>query len=317
MDNVVYQDDKEYPELLKEIKGAPKQIYYKGQWDKTLFENCLAVIGSRKLTHYGQQAMERLVGEIALLGITIVSGFMYGGDAVAHQAAIKAGGRTIAVMPCGIERIHPEYQKELYQDILDNNGLIISEYKGDMPPVLWAYPQRNRIVAGLSKALFVAEAGEKSGCLITANYSRKFKRKIFVLPGPITSSVSKGSNMLIKEGAEMMTEAKDILDYYRSHSDSGLRKQNFSNRLSLPSLRSGARPHLRFKNLLSEPSDSIESSPIEKQILELLEREALGIDELSRKLGISSSKLGVKLSIMEIQGMIELRGDKYYAKNYG
>jgi len=222
MSNVIYKDDKEYPSLLKKIgKDAPKQLYCKKSaysFDKSIFENCLAVVGSRKLTHYGKQAIERIVGELALAGITIVSGFMYGGDAVAHQTAVKVKGRTIAVMPCGVDRISPEDQEELYNEIIENNGMIISEYEGNMAPALWTYPRRNRIVAGLSKAVLVIEAGEKSGSLITANLAKKFKRKIFAVPGPITSSVSIGTNMLIKEGAEMVTEARDILRWFRNNS---------------------------------------------------------------------------------------------------
>ena len=180
-----------------------------------IFSNCLAVVGSRKLTNYGKQTIERIVGELAMAGITIVSGFMYGADAEAHRATVKVGGRTIAVMPCGIDRISPEDQEELYNDILENNGLIISEYEGDMTPALWTYPRRNRIVAGLSKAVLIIEAGEKSGSLITANLAKKFGRKIFAIPGPITSSVSIGTNRLIKEGAEMVISAKDILKWFR------------------------------------------------------------------------------------------------------
>lgn len=281
--NVFYKDDREYPQLLKQIKGAPKQLYYKGNWDKKIFKNCLAVVGSRRLTSYGQRAAEQIVGEIAAAGLTIVSGFMYGGDAAAHAAALKANGRTIAVMPCGIERIHPAYQKKLYQEILAKQGLIISEYQGDRQPVLWTYPQRNRIVAGLSKAVLVLEAGPKSGSLITANYAKKFKRKVFALPGPIISSVSKGTNLLIKEGAEIVTEAKDVLEYYcvrRSFSEGGS---------------------------VRRAKDSLE-----KKIVDALEREPLGIDELSRHLEISISELGTKLSLMQIRGLINQKGNKYY-----
>jgi len=311
MQNVIYKDDKEYPKLLKKIsKGMPKQLYYKGSWKgssasngsqaskraskQSIFDNCLAVVGSRKLTSYGKQAGEQIISQIAAAGVTIVSGFMSGGDALAHQAAVRVGGRTIAVMPCGIDLIHPQDQKELYQDILDNKGLIISEYEGDMQPKLWTYPQRNRIVAGLSQAILVIEAGEKSGTLITANYAKKFKRKIFALPGPITSSVSKGTNMLIKQGAGMVTEAGDVLGYF------GRVRNSVSNRIVRL---------VRHR----VPNTGSRASKHETQILELLEREALGIDELSRYLGISSSDLGVKLSLMEMQGVIKLRGDKYYA----
>lgn len=302
MPNVIYKDDKEYPKLLKRIgKQTPKCLYFKGNWDKEIFNNCLAVVGTRKLTSYGRQTIEQLVGKITLAGITIVSGFMYGGDAAAHQATLKAGGRTIAVMPCGIDRVHPEDQSELYQEILDNNGLVLSEYKGNMAPVLWTYPQRNRIIAGLSKALLIIEAGDKSGCLIIANYARKFKRKIFVAPGQITSSVSKGSNVLIKQGAEMVLEADDILKHYAhvpARSAYAQRRRAGYDSKKLPFSR----------NTLGESPGNIE-----EQILDLLGRESLGADELSRQLGMPISELSVKLSAMEMRGIIKLNSGKYVA----
>lgn len=293
---IVYKDDENYPKLLRQTKDAPKQLYYKGEWDKNIFENCLSVVGSRKLTNYGRQVMERLVSEIAMAGITIVSGFMYGGDAAAHQAAIKAGGRTIAVMPCGIDLIHPAHQEKLYESILKNKGLIISEYEGDMNPALWTYPQRNRIVAGLSKALLVVEAEEKSGCLITANCAKKFKRKVFAVPGPITGSVSRGANMLIKEGAEMVLSAKDVMGC--SHSE-------FSSRFTLK----GSDASRKIQNARSEKLEKFED-----KILQKLERETMEIDELSRDLEMPVAELGTKLSLMEIRGLIEIKGGKYYVK---
>jgi len=172
-------------------------------------------VGSRHLTYYGRKATEQIVTECAAAGITIVSGFMYGGDEAAHSAAIKCGGRTIAIMPCGINIIHPPQHKKLYQDILDNNSLIISEYEGDFLPQTWSYVQRDRIVAGLSKAVLVTEAALDSGSLITASYAKKYGRKIFAIPGQITSEVSKGTLKLIKEGAEPVAEAQDILSYYK------------------------------------------------------------------------------------------------------
>lgn len=275
--------DKGYPALLRQTKGAPKQLYYKGAWDRSLFKNCLAVVGSRRLTSYGRRAVEEVVGAAASAGITIVSGFMYGGDAAAHEAAVKAGGRTIAVMPCGIELVHPGYQRKLYHDILDNSGLVISEYAGKMKPALWTYPQRNRIVAGLSQAILVIEAGLKSGSLITAEYGRKFNRKIFALPGPITSTVSQGTNLLIKQGAEIVLGGEDILKYFHIY-----RARRFA-----PRAMSGQ----------------------EKQILQELEREPLTADELARNLNFSASELGVKLSFMQMQRLISQEGNKYYINN--
>lgn len=284
--NIVAIDDKKYPQLLKKIgKDAPKQLYYKGAWDDDIFKNCLAVVGSRRLTSYGRQVTERLVTEIAALGITIVSGFMYGGDATAHKAAVKAGGRTIAVMPCGIERIHPEYQQDLYVEILNNNGLIISEYEGDAMPVNWMYPRRNRIVAGLSKATLVIEAGLKSGTLITANLAKKFGRQIFAVPGPITSEVSKGTSQLLKEGAALVTSAKDILDFFGV---SGLR------------------------SLASKKEAKLPGGDIEQKIIEQLKRESMEIDALARSFNMPVSKISAILSIMQLRGLIRQEGSKYY-----
>lgn len=213
---VVIKGNKKYPKLLKKIgKDAPKQLYYKGSFDKEIFDNCLAVVGSRQMTTYGKRVVEQIVTPLSGAGVTIVSGFMYGVDAAAHKTAVQAGGKTIAVMPCGIDLIHPEYQQDLYMEILNNNGLVISEYEGNMQPSNWTYPRRNRIVAGLSKAVLIVEAGLKSGSLITANFAKKFGRKIFVVPGPITSENSKGIMQLIKEGATPISKVEDILDYYK------------------------------------------------------------------------------------------------------
>jgi len=233
---------------------------------------------------------------------------MYGGDALAHQTALKFGGRTIAVMPCGIDRISPEDQGDLYKDILENNGLIVSEYEGNMSPALWTYPRRNRIIAGLSKAVLVIEAGEKSGSLITANLAKKFKRKIFAVPGPITSSVSRGTNMLIKEGAEMVLDAKDILRWFR---------QNHRTRLDEYILPSSERKNVALKARpipipKATPAHLSNCTTFEEKILDLLEREPLIIDEMSRHLELPVSELGVKLSMMEMQGLIEMKGDRYY-----
>ncbi len=313
--NVVYKDDKEYPKLLKGTKGqAPKQLYYKGKYDKNIFQNCLAVVGSRRLTSYGKEAAERIVGEIAMNGITIVSGFMYGGDAVAHSAAIRVGGRTIAVMPCGVDRINPEYQKALYNEILENKGLIISEYKGNMQPFLWTYPQRNRIVAGLSQAVLVLEAGEKSGSLITANLAKKFGRKVFALPGPIGSKLSEGTNWLIKEGAEMVLSSEDILKYFDSGASKDVRHSvsNVSSRHSEPKAKNLSTRS--FANAQDDKGKSQDNKGIEQKILEELEIEPLGIDEMARKMSVSAAELGVKLSIMEISGQIKRVGDKYGVK---
>jgi len=287
--NIISLEDKKYPKLLKEIgKDAPKQLYYKGNWDSEIFKNCLAVVGSRRMTTYGKQVIERIVGELAAAGLTIVSGFMYGVDASAHKTALRVGGQTIAVMPCGIDLIHPEYQQDLYVEILNNKGLVVSEYEGSMQPVTWTYPRRNRIVAGLSKAALIIEAGEKSGSLITANFAKKFKRKVFVVPGPITSENSKGIMQLIKGGATPINSAEDILNYF-----------------NLRSLAPEKGAKLLGNKLLG-------NSGIEKQIIESLQKEPLDVDAIARNLGIAIAKLGTMLSLMQLKGVIQLEGNKYY-----
>lgn len=291
---IVDIDDKRYPKALKKALSVlqpslgPKKLYYKGAWDEKIFHNCLAVVGSRRLTSYGRRATEQIVSEIAAAGITIVSGFMYGGDETAHSACVKAGGRTIAVMPCGIDRIHPENQKDLYNKILENNGLIISEYEGLTQPQTFTYIQRDRIVAGLSKAVLVTEASLNSGSLITANYAKKFGRKIFALPGQIFSDVSKGTLRLIKEGAEPVAEANDILSFFkvllaqRSLGEVGVNKKK------------------------------VAINSLEERILDQLSRESLKADELARLFAVPVAQLGTTLTMMQLKGIINLEDNKYY-----
>jgi len=281
-EGIVKIEDKEYPSLLKRIDTPPKKLYYRGCWDKSLFENCLAVVGSRRMTDYGKMVAEKVVKEIAAAGITIVSGFMYGIDATAHQAALEGNGRTIAVMPCGIDLIHPAYQEKLYNDILKKRGLIISEFEGVFPPDKWTYPKRNRIVAGLSKATLIVEAAMKSGSLITAELTKKYKRKLFALPGPITSKVSEGTNYLLKNGASLVTSSKNVLDFYGKGSS------------------------------YQENLQRAQVKGIEKDILELLEREGTEIDEISRKFGLPASEIGTTLSLMTMKGLIFQKGRKYF-----
>jgi len=232
---------------------------------------------------------EQIAGEVAAAGITIVSGFMYGIDAVAHQAALRAGGKTIAVMPCGIDVICPEYQADLHKDILDNKGLVISEYEGTRPAVFWTFPKRNRIVAGLSQATLVVEAGEGSGALITANLAKKYGRKIFAVPNPLTSAVSQGVTQLLKEGATVVSGANDILEYY------GIFRSSPKSDLS------------KTKSDLGE----IEGE-LEQKILAELKKEAMAGDVLARKLEIPAAKLGAAISMLQLQGyIIEEQGSLY------
>ncbi|MBI2098568.1 MAG: DNA-protecting protein DprA [Candidatus Wildermuthbacteria bacterium] len=281
--HIIYKEDALYPALLRGIPDAPARLYYKGTWAEELFTDCLAVVGSRHMTSYGRRVTEQLVGEVASRGVTIVSGFMYGIDVAAHKAALGAGGKTIAIMPCGIERIHPEYQEDIYWRILETGGLVLSEYEGDSMPAYWTYPKRNRIVAGLSKATLVVEAGLKSGSLITAELTRMFGRKLFAVPGPITSEVSKGTTKLLKEGATLVASSDDILEHYGKKRASGQASGRASGK-----------------------------NDLEQKILDALQQEPFEVDLLARTLGMAASTLGTTLSLLELQGIIKHEGGKYY-----
>ena len=278
-----------YPGRLKEIDDPPEDLYYKGNFDGEIFDKCLAVVGSRRMTKYGEKICTKLVSEVASRGITIVSGFMYGMDATAHRAAVKVGGRTIAVMPCGIEKIHPGYQEDLYKEIIKKKGLILSEMPGKKGPAKWTYPKRNRIVAGLSQATLVVQAGKNSGSLITANFAKDFNRKLFAVPGPLTSKVSIGTANLIKDGADIVTSAKDILKFFEPK-QAGMNFNKEDRKLD------------KYKNL----------PPKEKEIIKKLQTEPLEIDDIARKLDLSAKKTGTILSQMQLKGLIEKEGNKYY-----
>ena len=282
----------EYPSLLKKIKDPPGKIYYRGCWNPEIFKDALSVAGSRKMTGYGEIITEKLVSEAAASGITIISGFMYGIDAAAHEAALSAGGITAAVMPCGIERIHPAYQEKLYYRILKGGGIIISEYENDMKPARWTFPRRNRITAALSAALLVVEAGIKSGALITAGYAEKYSRHIFAVPGPLTSSVSLGTAGLIRRGASIVTGAEDILSYYGRDHPGSLSPSHYS---------SG-------KEKLSEGSGSGTAG----KIISLLSEEALCIDEITRRISEPAKDTGAAVTKLILRKIIKEKEGLYY-----
>ena len=278
MDGVVEKGEARYPERLRQMPGAPERLYYRGRWDEALFANCLAVVGTRRMTSYGQRVTEELVAPIAASGVTIVSGFMFGIDAEAHQAALRGGGRTIAVMPCGIERVHPAYQQQLYEAILQR-GLVVSEFAGTKPAATWTFPKRNRIVAGLSQATLVIEGTLQSGALITAAFARRYGRAVFAAPGPITSPASLGPLQLLREGASLAARAEDVLACYG---------------------------HTRPPSTSADVPDDTErgAGALERQILRCLGQEPMEIDALGRRLHVSPVELGTALSLLQVSGQV-------------
>lgn len=285
MEQVIAKEDERYPALLKEISGAPEKIFYKGVIGECLFDRCLAVVGSRRMTRYGRQMTEEIVSQVAAEGITIVSGFMYGIDATAHRSALKGGGRTIAVMPCGIDLVHPSHQEDLYHEIIRRGGLVVSEFAGTFAPTLWTYPKRNRIVAGLCQATLVVEAGVKSGSLITARCAKRFRRTLCAVPGNATSPMSEGTNLLLKEGARQVTEARDVLDIF----------------------------HVRKNSEACQQSLRVGLGKAEERVMAALSREAAGIDDLAMELSMDAAHVGAALSMLQLSGFVEEEGGTYYA----
>lgn len=184
---------------LSDLSNPPKALYYRGTFDPSLFTAVSSVVGSRRMTNYGRVCVERITASLVTHGRTVLSGFMYGVDRAAHESTIALGGKTVAVLGWGIAvPLSPE-EEALAERIIDAGGLVVSEWI-DQQPTLWTFPVRNRIVAALSHEIIVVEAAVKSGSLITASIGKKLHRKIFAVPGPITSSVSRGTNQLLSSG---------------------------------------------------------------------------------------------------------------------
>jgi len=290
-----------YPERLRGLAGAPPRLYYRGRWEAALFADCLAVVGTRRMTRYGAQVTEQLVAPIAAAGVTIVSGFMFGIDAAAHRAALAAGGRTIAVMPCGIDRIYPAYQEALYGEIR-RRGLILSEFPGAMAAALWTFPRRNRIVAGLSQATLVIEGAPESGALITAALARRFGRRVFAVPGPVTSPLSLGPLHLLREGAAVAARAEDVLSFYGKERVTP-RGGSAADRSPTPSVLGvgrGRQAESRGGRTRSED-----------RILRQLAQGAAEPDELARALRLSSAAVGSALSLLQLRGQVAEADGRY------
>ncbi len=266
---------------LKSIKPKIKNLYYKGNIDLLTGDHPrLAIVGSRRMTEYGAKVIEKWVGDLVNAGVVIVSGFMYGVDQKAHKTCLEMGGKTIAVLGWGIDWKVAESDIEMYEKILEKDGLILSEYEGEKAAELWTFPARDRVMAGICDGVLVVEAAEKSGSLITAKYARAFGKKVLAVPGQVTSKVAEGTNGLIKRGeGKLVSSVGDIL-----------KEMN---------LASGQ---------ISFLADRYDSHPI----LSLISDEPKTVDEISRLLKINMAELLSKLTEMSLMGQVEERGGKYW-----
>ena len=205
-------EDKDYPEQLKKIKNAPEALYFRGKIKPD--EVCFAIVGTRRCSSYGKQVALEIAGNLSEPGLTIVSGLAPGIDTFAHTAVVEQGGRTIAVLGTGLDEksIYPKENIKLARKIVELEGLLISEYPPGTRGTRFSFPQRNRIISGLSKGVLVIEAKQKSGSLITAAYALEQGRDVFAVPGSIYSDYSKGTHKLIKQGAKLTEDINDIIE---------------------------------------------------------------------------------------------------------
>jgi DNA processing protein len=272
--------DKDYPEILTKIKKPPKQIYYRGNLTNELFKKSLAVVGTRQITRYGVNVIEKFIPQLVGEKVTIVSGFMYGVDTVAHNETVNCGGVTVAIMGNGINICYPPENEKLYVKILETGGVVASEYEPNQKAQLWMYRERNRIVSGLSSiGVLVIEAAIKSGSLVTAELAIKQKKKLWAIPGPITSKVSEGTNLLIKNGDAILTTLPSEI----------LQKKIKIDQLKMPEL-----------------------SEIQGKIFRAIDPSGSSIDEISVVTGISIIELNKEITMMGLRGIISESGGKFF-----
>ncbi len=273
--------DNRYPEYLKKIHDPPMALYYRGKLQND--ELAIAVVGSRNATGYGLNMAENISHKLASRGFTVVSGMARGIDSYAHKGTLRADGRTIAVLGCGLDTIYPSENYELSEKILEK-GLIISQFPIGVPPLPINFPMRNRIISGLSLGVVVVEANEKSGSLITANIALDQGKEVFAVPGNANSKTSIGTNRLIKDGAKLVMDIDDILE------EIGLVCAANGKKIETDIYTGNV-----LKGLAGE----------ERIIAEHLLNEELHIDVLSERSGFSAQLVNSVLVMMELKGIVE------------
>lgn len=279
---VLTWQDAEYPARLKEIDQPPPVLYIRGEYlPEDLF--AVAIVGTRRVTPYGRQVTEEIAAFLSANGITVISGLARGVDAIAHQIALRAGGRTLAVLGSGVDKIYPPEHRTLAEQIIAR-GAIISDYPLGTPPDASNFPPRNRIISGLSLGVVVIEAGETSGALITAEFAAEQGREIFAVPGSILAPQSKGTNKLIQNGAQPLLSGSDLMQ-------------------ALDLTRIGEKKSAR---------KIIPADETEARLLNVLGSEPLHVDEIRNQAGLPIEKVSATLALMELKGMVRQVGGMNY-----
>lgn len=281
MINKIYEineTDEHYPEKLLQIKDRPNKIYAVGNIE-LLNNKSIAIVGSRISTAYGEYYAAKFAKEISKKGITIISGLAKGIDTVAHKNSKQEKGKTIAVLGCGFNHVYPKENEELFNEIIDDGGCIVSQYSPDTDINLKEVPFRNRIISALSEGVLIVEARHRSGSGVTAKYAFEQNKKVFCLPNQIGVTTGVGTNNLIKEGAILVTNSNEILTQIGENVEKET-EENEKTKLKIP--------------------DEY------KEIYEKLEEGKIGINELARSLNQTIVQINQKLTLMELEGLIEM-----------
>jgi DNA processing protein len=275
------RSDARFPKRLKAIFDPPPSLYLRGSGDPELLDlRAVAIVGARSCSSYGAQVARMLGRELAAAGLLVISGLARGIDGEAHRGALAAGGKTIGVLGCGIDRDYPAVHASLSRR-MEESGLVVSEYEPGIEPAPWRFPARNRIIAGLSEAVVVVEARERSGALITADFALEEGREVFAVPGEITAALSIGTNALLKLGATPLTGAEDVLDAL------GIER-------------------------VAETEDPDVSADAQK-VLALVHDEPAGADELAARVALDAGSVSVALTELELAGLVSAADGVYRA----
>jgi DNA processing protein len=294
--SVVCRDDPEYPKHLREIYDPPLVLYVKG----TLTERdalAIAVVGSRRTTLYGQDMARKLAFQLARVGVTVVSGLARGIDTSAHNGALQAKGRTVAVIGCGIDVMYPAENKKLADEIVEKGGAVVTEFPFGVQPDRQNFPMRNRIISGWSLGVVVVEANVKSGALITANQAGEQGRQVFAVPGRADSILSKGANKLIKDGAKLTEDVEDILSEFEY-----LLPKMATEPAELGLEGSGTKPALQL-------------SETEQKVMAQIGNEEVAIDEVIRASGLTTACVSATLLALEMKRLVRQLPGKQYVRN--
>ena len=278
-------DSSDYPALLRQIPAAPPVLFVRGRFEP-VDQWAVAIVGTRRLSAYGRLVAHDLATGLARNGITIVSGLARGIDAVAHRAALDVGGRTIAVMGCGIDRVYPPEHRDLAHAIVEGQGALVTDFPLGTEPNSANFPARNRLISGLSLGVLVIEAGERSGALITARFALEQDREVFAVPGNINSPVSVGANRLIQQGAKLVMGIEDILEEL----------------------------NLRMAGEQAAAQVALPESAEEAALLSQLSSQPLHVDDLGRLTGMPSYLVSSTLILMELKGMVQQTGGMNYVR---